>query len=86
MFCDESTSLLVKYHDCAVFRAVSDLPFLQPCVAIKYSRVENHSFRVDLIGNSIVLPLVEATNHFIQHNCVIFHQFHLAHESIKLNT
>jgi hypothetical protein len=37
-------------------------------VAIKYSSVENHSFRVDLIGSSIVLPEVEATKPFIQHN------------------
>lgn len=75
----------MRYPDCAVFRAVSDFPLRHPCVAEKYSSVENHSLRVDLIGSSIVLPVVEATSHFIPASCVTFPQFQRAHESIKLN-
>jgi hypothetical protein len=37
-------------------------------VAIKYSREENPSFSVDLIGSSIVAPEVDATRPFIPHN------------------
>ena len=85
MFWAESTNLLVIYQDWAVFNAVSAFHLRQPCVAIKYSRVVNHSLRFDLIGNSIVLPDGDATNHLVQQSCVNCHQFHLAHESTILN-
>ena len=35
--CETSTSLLVRYPESAVFKAVSALPFLAPCVDEKYS-------------------------------------------------
>jgi|GEM_PF-2248950 len=63
--CEESQSFLVRYHDSAVLRAVSALPFLHECAEIKYSVGFNHSTKLHLIGSSIISHFGFTTNHFI---------------------
>ena len=51
-----STSFLVKYPEEAVLIAVSDRPFLAPCVDIKYSSTVNPSRKLAKIGRSMISP------------------------------
>ncbi len=78
---DTSTSLLVKYPESAVLRAVSALPFLAPWVDIKYSNTSRPSLNDALIGNSIILPEGFAISPLIPANCLIWDLDPLAPES-----
>jgi len=69
--CDTSTSLLVRYPESAVLKAVSDIPFLAPWAEIKYSNTSSPSRKFDLIGSSIVLPVVSAIKPRIPASCLI---------------
>ena len=57
---DTSTSLLVKYPESAVLKAVSESPLRAPCAEIKYSNGSSPSRNDALIGISTVLPVVLA--------------------------
>ena len=69
--CETSQSLLVKYPEFAVLRAVSAKPFLAPCVDVKYSRLVNPSLKFEIIGVSIISPDGFAINPLIPANCFI---------------
>ena len=69
--CDTSTSLLVRYPESAVRRAVSDRPLRAPLAEIKYSRTSRPSRKLDLIGSSIVRPVVSAISPRIPASCLI---------------
>ena len=69
--CDTSTRRLVRYPESAVRSAVSDIPFRAPCADMKYSNTSRPSRKFDLIGNSMVLPVVSAINPRIPASCLI---------------
>ena len=68
---DTSTIRLVRYPESAVRRAVSDKPLRAPCADIKYSRTSSPSRKLDLIGSSIVLPVVSAISPRMPASCLI---------------
>ena len=70
MSCDTSTSLLVKYPESAVLRAVSDRPLRAPCEDMKYSKASKPSRKHDLIGISTALPVVLAISPRIPAICL----------------
>ena len=65
-----STSLLVRYPESAVLKAVSASPFLAPWVEMKYSRTDIPSLKLLLIGLSIMSPFGFATRPLIPANCL----------------
>ena len=67
-----SQSLLVKYPEFAVFKAVSASPFLAPWVELKYSKAVKPSLKFDVIGDSIISPEGFAINPLIPANCFIW--------------
>ena len=69
--CDTSTRRLVRYPESAVRSAVSDIPFRAPCADMKYSNTSRPSRKLDLIGSSIVLPVVSAIKPRIPASCLI---------------
>ena len=69
--CDTSTSRLVRYPESAVRRAVSERPLRAPWAEIKYSKTSRPSRKFDLIGSSIVLPVVSAIRPRIPASCLI---------------
>ena len=88
--CATSTKRLVKYPASAVLRAVSANPFLAPWVDMKYSKTDNPSLKLDLIGFSIISPDVPdedelflglAISPLIPASCFIWSWLPLAPES-----
>ena len=69
--CDTSTRRLVRYPESAVRSAVSDRPLRAPCAEMKYSRTSRPSRKFDLIGSSIVRPVVSAIRPRIPASCLI---------------
>ena len=69
--CATSTSLLVKYPEFAVFKAVSAKPFLAPWVELKYSKTLKPSLKFDIIGVSIISPLGFAIKPLMPASCFI---------------
>lgn len=65
-----STSLLVKYPESAVLKAVSAKPFLAPCDDMKYSSASSPSLKHDFIGISTVFPDVFAISPRIPAICL----------------
>ena len=83
-----STSLLVKYPASAVLRAVSARPLRAPWVEMKYSRTDKPSRKFEVIGFSIISPLLPVIDFFgfaikprIPANCLIWSWLPLAPES-----
>ena len=68
---ETSQSLLVKYPEFAVFKAVSASPFLAPWVDMKYWRTERPSLKFAVIGVSIIDPSGLDINPRIPDNCLI---------------
>ena len=68
---DTSTKRLVKYPESAVRRAVSESPLRAPWAEIKYSNTSRPSRKLDLMGSSIVLPVVSAMSPRIPASCLI---------------
>ena len=68
---DTSTRRLVRYPESAVRSAVSDRPLRAPCADMKYSSTSRPSRKFDLIGSSMVLPVVSAINPRIPASCLI---------------
>ncbi len=66
-----STIRRVRYPESAVRSAVSDIPFRAPCADIKYSNTSSPSRKLDLIGSSIVRPVVSAISPRIPASCLI---------------
>ena len=62
---------LGRYPESAVRSAVSDIPFRAPCADMKYSNTSRPSRKLDLIGSSIVLPVVSAIKPRIPASCLI---------------
>ena len=81
-----SQSLLVKYPELAVFKAVSAKPFLAPCVELKYSKAVKPSLKLDVIGLSIISPEGFAIKPLIPANCFIWAAEPLAPLSAIINT
>ena len=81
-----SQSLLVKYPEFAVFKAVSARPFLAPCVELKYSKAVRPSLKFDVIGDSIISPEGLAIKPLIPANCFIWAADPLAPLSAIINT
>src|SRR3990167_8213671 len=52
--CATSTRRRVRYPASAVLSAVSLIPFREPCVEIKYSKMLNPSLKLSRTGNSII--------------------------------
>ena len=69
--CDTSTIRLVRYPESAVRRAVSDRPLRAPCADIKYSSTSRPSRKFDLMGSSMVRPVVSAISPRIPASCLI---------------
>ena len=69
--CDTSTRRLVRYPESAVRRAVSDRPLRAPCADMKYSSTSRPSRKLDLIGSSMVRPVVSAIRPRIPASCLI---------------
>ena len=69
--CETSTRRLVRYPESAVRSAVSDIPLRAPWADMKYSNTSSPSRKFDLIGNSIVLPVVSAIKPRIPASCLI---------------
>ena len=84
--CDTSTSLLVRYPELAVLRAVSARPFRAPCVEVKYSSIDRPSLKFDVIALSIILPSGLDIRPLIPANCLICAAEPLAPESAYINT
>ena len=78
--CEISTSLLVKYPESAVLRAVSASPFLAPCDDMKNSNTVSPSRKFALIGTSMILPCVSAMLPLIAASCLIWEMLPLAPE------
>ena len=76
--CETSTSLLVKYPESAVLKAVSARPFLAPCDEMKYSNASRPSRKQDLIGISTALPDVSAISPRIPAICLNWFMLPLA--------
>ena len=68
--CETSTSLLVKYPESAVLKAVSESPLRAPCDDMKYSNASRPSRKHDLIGISTALPVVLAISPRIPAICL----------------
>ena len=68
---ETSQSLLVKYPEFAVFKAVSASPFLAPWVDMKYCRTERPSLKFAVIGVSIIDPSGLDIKPRIPDNCLI---------------
>ena len=81
-----SHSLLVKYPELAVFKAVSAKPFLAPWVELKYSKAVKPSLKFEVIGDSIISPEGLAINPLIPANCFIWAADPLAPLSAIINT
>ena len=79
--CETSTSLLVKYPESAVLKAVSASPFLAPCAEMKYSSASSPSLNDDVIGISTVLPVVLAIRPRIPAICLNWFILPLAPDS-----
>ena len=79
--CDTSTSLLVRYPELAVLRAVSASPFLAPCVDMKYCITSSPSLKLAVIGVSIIEPSGLAISPLIPDSCLICAAEPLAPES-----
>ena len=80
-----STSLLVKYPESAVLKAVSAKPFLAWCEEMKYSSASRPSANDALIGISITLPVVPAISPLIPAACLNWFKLPLAPDwTIKL--
>ena len=84
--CATSMSLRVKYPAVDVLKAVSAVPFLAPCVEMKYSRTSNPSLKDDFTGSSMILPAGLITKPFMPAICTGCDQEPLAPESIIENT
>ena len=84
--CATSQSLLVKYPEFAVFKAVSASPFLAPCVELKYSKAVRPSLKFAVIGVSMISPEGFAINPLIPANCFICAAEPLAPESAIMKT
>ena len=69
--CDTSTRRLVRYPESAVRSAVSESPLRAPWADMKYSNTSRPSRKFDLIGSSIVRPVVSAINPRIPASCLI---------------
>ena len=70
---ETSTSLLVRYPESAVRKAVSDSAFLAPLAAMKYSKMFSPSLKFPLIGISMTpLPETEDIRPLIPANCRIW--------------
>ncbi len=69
--CDTSTIRRVRYPESAVRRAVSESPLRAPCAERKYSRTSSPSRKLDLMGSSIVRPVVSAMSPRIPASCLI---------------
>ena len=82
---DTSQSLLVKYPEFAVFKAVSAKPFRAPCVDVKYSKTVKPSLKFEIIGVSIISPDGFAIRPLIPANCFIWAAEPLAPESAIIN-
>ena len=67
-----STSLLVKYPESAVLRAVSVKPLRAPVADRKNSRTERPSRKFDLTGTSTVFPMALAIRPRIPASCFIW--------------
>ena len=84
--CETSTSLLVKYPEFAVLRAVSARPFRAPCVEVKYSSIDRPSLKLEVIALSIMLPSGLDIKPLIPANCLICAGEPLAPESAYMKT
>ena len=69
--CETSTRRLVRYPESAVRSAVSESPLRAPCADMKYSSTSRPSRKHDLIGSSIVRPVVSAMSPRIPASCLI---------------
>ena len=76
-----STSLLVRYPELAVFKAVSARPFLAPCVEMKYCSGVRPSLKFAVIGVSIISPEGFAIRPLMPASCLICAVLPLAPES-----
>ena len=84
--CATSTSLLVKYPEFAVLRAVSANPLRAPCVEIKYCCAVRPSLKLAVIGVSIIEPSGLAIKPLMPANCLICAGEPLAPESANIKT
>ena len=80
-----STSLLVRYPEFAVFRAVSARPFLAPLVEIKYWSTVRPSRKLLVIGVSMISPDGLAIRPLMPASCRICCAFPLAPEWAMMN-
>ncbi len=68
---ETSTIRLVRYPESAVRKAVSESPFRAPWADIKYSSTSSPSRKLDLMGSSMVRPVVSAISPRIPASCLI---------------
>ena len=81
-----STSLRVRYPAVDVLNAVSAVPFLAPCVEIKYSSTSNPSLKELFTGSSMMRPAGLITSPFMPAICTGWDQEPRAPESMMEKT